>query len=116
MKIPKIGDLVKVRWWDAHANSVEDFTQEDIKKAKLTIIVTYGILVRDDRGEGPDPLDGVVGIASESSSETTYRGVTFVPAVMVASVEIPRATRTKKVKTTPPPTPVPAPLKLPEAL
>lgn len=109
MKVPKIGDLVKVRWWDAHANAVEDFTQEDIDKAGLTIIVTYGILVRDDRGEGMDPVRGVVGIASESSSSSTYRGVTFVPAVMVASVEIPRAARAKKIKSTPPPVPVPAP-------
>lgn len=105
MKVPKIGDLVKVRWWDAYANAVEDHTQEDINKIGLTIIVTYGLLVRDDRGS-TEPHKGVLVLAMEQSSETTYRGVTIVPSVMVESVEIPKAPRQKK--STPSPQPVPA--------
>lgn len=94
-KMSNVGDLVKCTWLDAFGSVTEDYTQEDIDKAKPMVMTTYGILVRDDRSIGG--VEGVIGLAAETC-EGRYRGVTFIPVSIVVVVETARASRQKKSK------------------
>lgn len=108
-KHPQLGELVRCVWVDAFGTATEDYTAEAITNAKPYRMTTYGIFVRDDRGlEG---WDAVVGIAAEVSGDGCYRGVTFIPAMCVVSIEHPKAKRSpKKPKGVPSPDMCDAPL------
>jgi len=93
-KVTTIRPLVILRWDDAHAYDSE-MEESEINHQAIPI-TTYGLLLRDD--------EIGVSIANEQTSETTYRGHTFVPRAMVRSVQVlrkqpqrqPRRTRVVK--------------------
>lgn len=105
MDKPSIGDIVKCLWRDAYTLAKEEQTQEEVDSSNSYTFTTYGILARDDRGQTKkDPL---VAIATESGEDGRYRGVTYIPAEMVISLESVKAKRKprKRVSKELPPSP-----------
>lgn len=95
---PKLGDLVKCSWLDAFATAADDYDQEMIDNAKAHKMTTYGLLIRHDL-----ELSGLIGLATETSEDGYYRGVTFIPVSIVASIETVRAKSKPKTSKTPSP-------------
>lgn len=71
MKKPPV---VALRWMDAHGTATNTYETHELPHKALTI-TTYGLLLRDD-AEG-------VSIAAEDCGGGCYRGVTFVPRVLI---------------------------------
>lgn len=88
----KLGELVKVRWNDAHGSAANVcYTLEEIPHAPV-LCESYGILLKID--------EVGVSIASEKCDDTTFRGYSFMPAGMLVRVEPvnkPRKSRKPKV-------------------
>lgn len=70
--------LVAVRWNDAHAMAIGEFTQEEVDATGAYQFTTYGLLARDD--------DAIVAVASEEGEDGKLRGVTFIPRGMVVEI------------------------------
>lgn len=77
--------LIALRWMDAHGTATNTYETHELPHKALEI-TTYGLLLRDD-------ADGV-SIANEDCGSGCYRGVTFVPRVLI--VEIKHLTRARK--------------------
>jgi len=70
--------LVSVRWLDAHGTATTTYELHELPHRAIEI-TTYGLLLRDD-------ADGI-SIACEDCGDGCYRGVTFVPRVLVREVK-----------------------------
>jgi hypothetical protein len=77
--------LVAVRWRDAHGSVSTVYGLHELPHRALEI-TTYGLLLRDD--------DEGVSVAAEDCGGGEYRGVTFVPRVLV--IECKPLTKTRK--------------------
>lgn len=82
--------LVAVTWNDAHGSATSAYAEHEIPHAPI-VIVTYGLLLRDD--------EAGVTIANEVCDDSTYRGVTFVPRGMI--VKVTPVKRERKAKQAP---------------
>lgn len=81
-----IGRLVSVMWRDAFQDAKAQMGPEQIALARSFVFTSYGILVRDDRGQ-PNVVDPLIGIAHEVGEDGCFRGVTFVPLEMLVEVQ-----------------------------
>jgi hypothetical protein len=82
--------LFACTWQDAHGSSTSSaYSEHEIPHAAI-LITSYGLLLRQD--------DSGVSIASESCADGTYRGVTFIPRVLI--VELRPLEKPKRVRAT----------------
>jgi hypothetical protein len=79
--------VVALRWCDAHATATNTYEIHELPHKALEI-TTFGLLLRDD-SEG-------VSIASEDCGSGCYRGVTFVPRVLVIECKPVKPARRKR--------------------
>lgn len=88
--MPEVGELVMVRWLDAHgsaANVVYDIDEIPHGPIECT---SYGLLLKQDALG--------VSIASEKVGVDTYRGYSFVPIGMLVKLEPVKKPRKRKPK------------------
>lgn len=71
--------LVALTWKDAHGTATEAYSLHELPHAPI-LITTYGLLLRED--------ESGISIACEECADGTYRGVTFVPQTLIASVKV----------------------------
>lgn len=69
--------LVKAVWLDAHASSTSAYSEHEIPHAAIEITTVGWLLKQDDAG---------VSLANEWCADSTYRGYTFIPQVLIKSV------------------------------
>lgn len=90
----EIGDLVCVRWLDAHGSAANVAYELDEIPHLPIEVTSYGLLLKDD--------EVGVSIASEVCDKNIYRGYGFMPRVLIVKVEKVKKSRIKKAPSTGP--------------
>lgn len=97
LNAPKIGTDVIVHWLDAHTGVQNEQSMEEIGAEELFTYKSRGILVRHD--------DKLVAVAADERSDGRYRGITYIPAILVHAIEsreLKKPTRKRKPAPAPP--------------
>jgi len=101
MSEPRIPAEPKLPWWrvvweDAHGSSTEEVTLQDPPHSPV-VVISYGYLLRND--------EAGITVASEYTSNNTYRSYSFIPRRMVieAASCLFRVSRPARRKAVPPP-------------
>ena len=79
--------VVALRWLDAHGTATNVYEIHELPHEALEI-VTFGLLLRDD--------EKGVSIAAEDCGSGCYRGITFVPRVLIVECKPVRPVRRKR--------------------
>jgi len=85
---PPLGTDVIVHWLDAHTSVTDEQTAEEIAVETLLTFKSRGILVRHD--------GTLVAVAADERSDGRYRGITYIPAILVHKIETQRPAARKR--------------------